>query len=312
MLRRDRYLGRLVWGQRQKTYKGGTKVRVARDECDWTIVDAPHLRIISDELWEAVQSQIRKYESKSSGKKKAGRKPKYMLSQLGRCSSCGGPIKVSNGRHGKNTIKVYSCAYHKERGPEVCPSTVRRPVEKVNAMMIDQLKRTFFTEELVVVALQEARRRLEERHTATTTDLPQLEDEARSLRVEIDRLVTAVASTSDKPEPLVKAIAERQERLNDIQTRLRTAKAAPGAINLELRRMEAEAKRRIADLVDVFDRNPDEARETLRELFPDKLTFTAVQTPEGARFQVEGEAVIGRFFAVEGGFPNMASLPGRI
>jgi len=34
----------------------------------------------------------------------------------------------------------------------------------------------------------------------------------------------------------------------------------------------------------VADRNPDLARRTLRELFPDELTFSAIETPEGPRF----------------------------
>lgn len=104
MLRRERYLGRFIWGQRQKTYKGGTKVRVARDECDWTVVELPHLRIVSDELWQAAHARIRHVEKTDGKEKVSGRKPKYMLSQLGRCSSCGGPIKVSNGKHGKTGI----------------------------------------------------------------------------------------------------------------------------------------------------------------------------------------------------------------
>jgi hypothetical protein len=46
MLRRDRYRGVLVWGRVEKTYRGGTKVRVARPEREWTTVDAPSLRIV--------------------------------------------------------------------------------------------------------------------------------------------------------------------------------------------------------------------------------------------------------------------------
>jgi len=310
MLRNERYIGSFIWGQRQKTYKGGTKVRVPRDECDWTRVELPHLRIISDELWHAAHARIPQVERENGKGKVAGRKPKYMLSQLARCSSCGGPVKVTNSKNGKTIIKVYTCAWHKERGPEVCASTLRRPVKAVNDALIEWMRANVLSEELVVLALHETRRRLEERHQATTTDQPKLEQEARELRVEINKLVTAVATTDDKPEPIVKAIGERQDRLSEIEARLRAVKAAPEAINLELRRMELEAKRRLADLAGVFERNPDDARDALRELFPGKLTFTSIQTAEGPRFQVEGEAVIGRFLAVEGRLPNVASPTG--
>ena len=193
---------------------------------------------------------------------------------------------------------------------EVCPTTLRRPVDVVNGSLIEWLRLNVLSEELVVLALREARRRLEERHEATTTDLPKLEREARDLRTEIDRLVAAVAMSDNKPEPLVKAIGDRQDRLNEIGARLRAVQAAPKAIDLELRRMEAEAKKRIGHLEGVFERNPDEAREALRELFPGKLMFTQIVTANGPRFQIEGEAVIGHFLAVEGQFPNVASPTG--
>ncbi len=310
MLRNERYLGTNTYGQRQKTYRAGTKVRVARDKDKWTVAERPELRIVSDELWRAAHARIPKTERADGGGKTSGRKPRYMLSQLGRCSSCGGPMKVTNSKNGKAIIKVYTCSYHKERGPEVCGSTLRRPVTSVNGALVSWMNENVLSEELVVLALQEARRRLEERHVATATDLPRLEVEARELRTEITRLVTAVARTDDKPEPLVKAIGERQDRLSEVEARLRAVKAAPKAINLELRRLEAEAKKRLSDLASVFERNPDDAREALRELFPGKLMFTAIQTPEGPRFQVEGEAVIGRFLAIEGQFPNVASPRG--
>lgn len=55
---------------------------------------------------------------------------------------------------------------------------------------------------------------------------------------------TAVASSDEKPAPIVRGIADRQERLSTLEARLRTAAAAPEAISLELWRMEAEAKQR--------------------------------------------------------------------
>ena len=46
MLRNERYLGRPIWNRTQKTYKGGTKVRIPRPKCDWIQVELPELRII--------------------------------------------------------------------------------------------------------------------------------------------------------------------------------------------------------------------------------------------------------------------------
>ena len=51
MLRRERYRGVIVWNQREKTYRKGTKVRIQRDANQWIRVDVPELRIVSDDLW---------------------------------------------------------------------------------------------------------------------------------------------------------------------------------------------------------------------------------------------------------------------
>ncbi len=67
-------------------------------------------------------------------------------------------------------------------------------------------------------------------------------------------------------------------QLAEVDARIRAAKAAPSAINLELRRMEAEVKKRIADLGAVLERNPEEARAVVAALFS-KLTADAGRAP---------------------------------
>jgi len=53
------YRGVIVWNQREKTYRKGTKVRIQRDANDWIRVDVPELRIVSDDLWFGVQRRIK-------------------------------------------------------------------------------------------------------------------------------------------------------------------------------------------------------------------------------------------------------------
>jgi site-specific DNA recombinase len=191
----------IIWGKYEKKYKRGTKVREERPESEWLTVEAPHLRIISDELWFAAHAQMRGRISdpKKKGEKKNGGPPtRYMLSGIGKCACCGGPMTVVGGKDGK------------------------------------------------------------ERARSAGTDLPELEDEARKLRSEIDNLVSALAGVNDKPAPIVQAIAERNERLSAIEDRLRAARTAPEVVAQEVRRMEDEAKRRTDHLRGALDRNPEE------------------------------------------------------
>jgi hypothetical protein len=166
------------------------------------------------------------------------------------------------------------------------------------------------SEELLLDVLREVRRRLAERAVTPTSDVPHLEKDAATLRAEVERLVTAIATTAQPPAPLVHALAERQARLDALDARIRAAKAAPAAIELEARRMEAEAKQRIADMRAALARNPEDARKVLQAVLAGPLRVSPVDLPNGRRFQIEGAAAVGRLLAVDEN-PNSASPGGH-
>ncbi|HMR79682.1 MAG TPA: recombinase family protein, partial [Polyangiaceae bacterium] len=194
MVRNERYRGVLVWGRTQKGYSGGTKVRRQTGRESWVVAERPELKIVSDELWAAVQTRIGR--TKRGSTSKGGRPTKYLLSGLARCGVCGGPLTVANHRNGKDSLKVYTCGYHRERGNAVCESTIRRPVDSLNSAVVDWIRDAVLSEDLVVETLKVIRHRLIERARVTTTDTPDLEREAKELRLEIERLVVAIATAT--------------------------------------------------------------------------------------------------------------------
>jgi DNA invertase Pin-like site-specific DNA recombinase len=58
MVFRDLYRGRIVWGKTKWVDRGGTKVKQDRPESEWLSIDAPHLRIIPEELWQAAHDRL--------------------------------------------------------------------------------------------------------------------------------------------------------------------------------------------------------------------------------------------------------------
>jgi site-specific DNA recombinase len=304
MLRRERYRGTLTWGKFAKGYKRGTKVRTARPEREWLRVEAPHLQIVDEALWFRVQARLN--DNRRSATPVGGRPPSYLLSGLARCGVCGGPIAVNNG--GKSTtapIKVYLCQYHRTRGDEVCSSSLRRPVETVDRVVLEYVASNVLTEEVITDALKLLRRRLTDRVRGAGAEVEALEVEANRLRAEIANLVTALASGPAQPAPIVDAVAERQEKLSILDARIRSAKTAPEAISTELSRLEREARRRLADFRTALASHPTEARAFLAKVFTGPLIFT----PDGNRYRIEGEIpAAGVLFA---GAPNYASPGGR-
>lgn len=224
---------------------------------------------------------------------------------------CNGPITVSNARVSYDNVRAYGCSYHRTRGDTVCANTLRRPLESVNQAVTEWISENMLSEEVILETLREVRRRLVERTKATTTDLPRIEQEAAQLRTEISRLITALAATDHKPEPVIAAVAERQERLSALEARIRGAKAAPEAIQMELKRMEAEAKRRIHELREMLARNPEEARRVVETVFSGPLRFTPVEQDGAKRYRIQGEASIPRMLTGAPSCTNSASPAGH-
>jgi hypothetical protein len=79
---------------------------------------------------------------------------------------------VNNGRVSYETVKVYACAWHRDRGDAVCSNGLRRPVEPVNQAMIEWLKEHVLREEVIAEALKELRRRLVERAKTRSSRSP--------------------------------------------------------------------------------------------------------------------------------------------
>lgn len=301
MLIRERYIGAFVWGKAHKTYRGGTKVRVAKAESDLVRVERPELRIVPQELWDAVRARHSKRAPWKAGS--AGPKPRYLLSGLARCAECGGPMAASNSKQGSEVIRVYGCSYHRGRGDSVCGNTLRRPVAGIDAAVIEWIETNVLREELVIEVIREVRARLAERAKAPNTEADELRAEGRKLRAEIDRLVAAIAAGTASPT-LGQAIEQREARLSEVNARLDVLRTAPDVISLEARRLEREARKRLDDFRGLLGRNTTEARKALEALLQGPLAFTPIELPEGGkRYRIEGRASVGSVFTTEG-VPN--------
>ncbi|UQA57063.1 recombinase family protein [Polyangium aurulentum] len=299
MVRRERYRGVLIWGKHEKTYKGGTKVRVARAKDEWVTIEVPELRIVDDELWAAVQKRWSKREELTGSRRRGGR-VRYFLSGFGRCAKCNGPMRADNAKVGYDNVRVYACAWHRDRGPAVCDNGLRRPVATVDEAVVNCIKENVLQEEVIAEALRELRRRLAERAKTAGNEAPELEKEAKKLRGEIERLGEAIVATSDPPLHLVRMMGEREKRLTALESRLAAVRTAPSVLDLEVRRMEREARKRLEDLRGMLQRNPEEARKALETILGGPLRFTPVETPEGKRYRIEGVVALEAVVAVEG------------
>lgn len=288
----ERYRGIVRYGKVKKGYREGTKVRTRRSEAEILCIQKPELRIVSEELWAAARRRIVKQTKPWHGT--AGRKPQSLLSGLAKCARCGGGIKMKTGKFGSKPTRMYLCAYHDDRGSAVCDNSLRRPVEEIDAQLLALVQASFQQEKFIEKIFAEVRRRMTRRSETRDIEVGQLEEQKGRVQKEVANLSDAIAMAKGVSLPsLVERLADRQAELTKLESRLAITKVAPDVLSLECRRLEQEVRQRIAGLAGVLHQNRQRARQALEGLLVDKMTFTAIDTPQGKRYEVEGRLAVG-------------------
>lgn len=268
-----KYRGEFIWNKFEKGYRKGTKVRTKRPESEWIHVSRPDLRILDEDLCARIDARLATRKSFAGAAGRVGREPKYLLAGVARCGVCGGPMKVSNGRDGTKSIKVYGCGWHRDRGNSVCSNTLRRPVETTDEAIIAWIEEHVLREDLILDVLAEVRRRLADRVKTQDAELPRLMSKANELRREIEKLAEALLASEQKSATVMRLITEREKRLADLDAHIAVARTAPSVLDMEVRRMEAEARRRLADLRGMLSRSLTEGRRALQAMLHGPLRF---------------------------------------
>lgn len=225
ILNNELYIGRLVWNR--LTYKKNpvTEKRVSSQNpsSEWRTAEVPELRIVDQELWDAVKARqdldARRrsmVETTDPNKLSSGqtlRRRKYLLSGLLHCGLCGGRMTMA----GTGKYKTYYCANAKEMGPSVCAGfrglrdSIALPL--VLAGLRDDLMQPTAYE---AFRLAVHKRLIEDNDTAEDR-LRLHDDQVRQLEMRHRNLLLAI-EMGDDPSVLVK-------RLNEVDAELKEMRA---------------------------------------------------------------------------------------
>ena len=284
VLNNELYVGRMIWNRSQwvKDPDTGRRVRLDRPASEWQTVDAPELRIVGDELWQAARA--RRDAPRLHGGRGKGAAPRTMFGGLMRCGRCGGPVVAVDARR-------YGCSAANDRGPAVCRG-VDVPRQDADARLLS-LVRDELASPAALVELQRevtavaARRRREGADARRAA-----ERRAAELDAEIGRLVGAIASMGGSP-----ALQARLQTAEAERATLGTAGGAPARQEAGIVAGEALARYRkmLMDLQGALDRDRQRARRLMAELLgPITLTeegeevWATLEAKEPARLLVAG------------------------
>ena len=129
ILRNRAYIGQIVYGQMQfrKDPKTGKRTSILGDNP--LTVDAPELRIVPQDLWDAVSDRLQCISREMATEPKTGlalnrsHRKKFLLSGLLKCGCCGGNMAIQ-------AKDRYGCSTRKRKGTcDIATSITRLQVE---------------------------------------------------------------------------------------------------------------------------------------------------------------------------------------
>lgn len=208
------YIGQLVYGRSQSVVDPRTRQRSMRPgEGPVEIGEAPHLRLIDSALWQAVQDQIAKRASPNPERQ---RRPKHLLSGLGRCGVCGGNWVIV--RPG-----FFGCSAR--RAGRACSNTRMISQRKFERIVLADLTAQMLSPDAVDAYLEEYRAE----HTRRTREAGRARAGLERRHAEADR----------KAARLVAAIADGGSEFAEIRIALKAARADRDAAARELASLDA-------------------------------------------------------------------------
>jgi len=309
MLYRELYRGVVVWNRSQRIVRGGTKKQRQRPKDDWVTVSAPQLRIVSDELWHAVQERLAKatpwFAKMRQGAPLKGRPSHtdspYLLTGFATCGICRGSVATITRMHGtapvRRPVRFYGCPIHDKRGNAMCSNRVVVRHEIVEGAILSAISEVL-DDKLLARALDKALDRLKAEGEQAHSRQPQLERDLSHIEGRIVRLLDVLADgKAPKDEVVGRLNAEKAKKtglIAELERVRLTDRQSP-----DLPRLKEALQSRLRDVRALLGRHTPKARLLLRKVLVGKIEMTPLHDQQrGYRFRgalaldrlIEGEA----------------------
>jgi site-specific DNA recombinase len=265
MLRREMYAGRVVWNRKRYRKRPGTNKRVwqPRPQAEWRFIERPELRIVSNEVWNAVRQRIESLHALGVGGRRKGLLDRsatspYLFSGLLKCALCGGNLVIVSG-HAPGRHPKYGCSQHHYRG--ACANAVLVRRDFLEETLLSGLQEQVLRREVIEYAMGEFGRQvragLSQMHAARTEQKRRKEQ----LESQLARLI-ATAAEAGPSASLIQAIRDRETELRQLRDSLRVEQ--PNSIERALLRTREFVVDRLSDLRGLLLKDSTVARAELR------------------------------------------------
>jgi len=226
MLRNELYRGVRVWNRTIKTRnpETGRKTSKARPKEDWQRVAVPKLRIVPEDLWNAVQGRIAHLNrgqgaARLGGMNRTAASRSYLFSGLLICAMCKSKLVIISGQ-GKRGYVRYGCPSHRYRG--VCDNAVTIRQDRLEEQLLGALEQRLANPQMIEHVLVRFQKELQNRLAELQRQnqgVEGLRRERVQLKTKAQRLVDAVAATGHSPA-LLSTLAEVECQIANLDVKI--------------------------------------------------------------------------------------------
>ncbi len=188
ILNNELYIGRQIWNRLAYVKDPETGKRVSRlnTEDKWVTVDVPELRIIGDDLWDAVRARQGKMKVKNTDTPIWDRRrPRTLFSGLMVCGSCGGGFAKVN-KHS------FGCSTARNKGKSFCENMAMISQAELERLVLGALQDNLMDETALAVFYEEYAKERNRLQAAAASNRGSVEKELAQTRKDHAKLVDAI------------------------------------------------------------------------------------------------------------------------
>ncbi len=284
ILNNEVYIGRLVWNRQRFIKDPDTGKRQARmnPESEWVIQDVPELRILDDDLWQAVKSrqntvkQVQTEDGVTENHFRDRRRPKHLFSGMLKCSCCGGGYAMVS-------KDLLGCSTARNKGTCDNRTNIRR--DRLEDRVLNAMRHHLMEPELFKVFCDEFTREMNRLRMDGRAEITAAETEIRKIDRELDTLLDLIlkggkGSAADRLHEKMVKLERRQKELKQF---LQDAEDPPPLLHPN---MAHHYRRQIEELYQALQEDNDARRMTAADLIR-SLVNEIVLTPEDGELKID-------------------------
>jgi len=218
ILQNELYIGKLLWNKTktQRDSATGKRKRIINKFEEWKSRIDDNLRLISDQLWEKVQSRSNKFENTRRFVEIKKQYSTHLLIPYAKCEECGGTFSiVSGGKYAK-----YGCSNNWNKGSSCCKNSIRIKKTLLEELIIYALIKELANDDSILNLAEEIYKNFENYlGTIFESDISEIEQKLMKINDEIENMIKAIKSGFIS-ESLKQELKESEKKKKDLENRL--------------------------------------------------------------------------------------------